>query len=618
MVLAEPATIGLHSAAAICGLGLLITWLGKPRLVLSCLLHPLVFFPGLIGALSLVHMAFSPFPFLSLIGAPETGQGAIWFFDVAVLIAGGILIRKSNKGARVIVMASGISLAGMVIFLLPVFKDMGWFSFNIPDFLAMPVIASSVIVLTFWPIRKPKAFWIIGCVSLLLIVFSRNHAALAIFASVFLFYVLIWWKWPSIASKRVFSALFIVAMPLAMTAAINLAGDPDKLISVSSRKEFQRLAFNALSDQPRRVFTGDGWGQLRELLIRYGAMSDRNVGGSGGKTEWDALKHDWPYSLNILVETFFALGLWGPLICLAWLICVPLFSPRSLKPFVMPYMVVYAGIWAAWFHPPSTVPFLALAFAGNAGRRRPSRLTRKSFPLVLLGVVIGLQTLGAWMVYRDLAVSVAETESHSPDMNTALSTTCPSPFGQYDRGGYLLADLLLGATGRAAAEIAEKGAVSPLVVSRLKRRLCMVKNRLDSRPASLSLKTAFVLAFSRLAFTLTDPSWDTERSTYLPEWKGRLFDILEIAPERSDLAIPYLYWTLEQGDDKEAANMIRKILKRNPEDPVGLWFFGMVSVSKPETRHQGLLNLQRALGAGIERFIVVDPNLKRMIRSYQP
>ncbi|MDY7036043.1 MAG: hypothetical protein SV375_07780, partial [Thermodesulfobacteriota bacterium] len=515
----EPQTIGLHTIAAMCGIGLLIVGMGKPRLMRSSLTHPLVLLPCAIGLLSLAGMTLSPFPFTSLLGSPEMGQGAILFFDVAVLIAGGIVIRTSKKASRVMVISAGVSVIGMIVFLLPVFIKMGWFSFTCNDFLALPLITASVIFLTFWPVQRPRLLWILLCISIPLIFFSENQAALALLPVVGLLYKLLWRRWPQLISGRAFSTLMIVVMPVAVTAVINVAGSNDTFYSLASRREFHRLAANALSEQPHRIITGYGWGHLRELMIKYGTKGDRSIGGPGGKREWDAFKHNHPYTLNILLESFFALGPWGPLLILIWLGCVPFFCPKGLMPFTMPFMVSYAGIWAAWYHPPSLVPFLALAFAGNAGRKRPFRLNPTFFPAFLLLTVICIQAWGSWLVYRDSAACMAEKNLRSIDPSVTSNGHCPSPFGRYDRGGYLLADLLTSATSDVTFDIKRSRAVSPFHADLFKRRLCLVKNRLDDRPASLSLQTAFVLSLSALIFTPADSSWEPERSIYLPEWK---------------------------------------------------------------------------------------------------
>ncbi|MEE8393806.1 MAG: hypothetical protein V3R66_05625 [Rhodospirillales bacterium] len=113
-------------------------------------------------------------------------------------------------------------------------------------------------------------------------------------------------------------------------------------------------------------------------------------------------------------------------------------------------------------------------------------------------------------------------------------------------------------------------------------------------------------------------SWlkpDYENRTAL--WREWIEKMLSQAPERTDTAIGYLAWMLANNQKQETISISNRILKHNPDDPVGLYYSGaaMIGDQDPKTRQLALRRMRAGLEKGIERYIPIDENLKKMILS---
>ena len=148
--------------------------------------------------------------------------------------------------------------------------------------------------------------------------------------------------------------------------------------------------------------------------------------------------------------------------------------------------------------------------------------------------------------------------------------------------------------------------------ARLSRYLCASEARISSG-SSLRLEILGLTVRPELAFTLKQPVLEPLTAEYLRTWRDTLGQFLARAPARTDLAVPYLLWRMQSGQEDEVLQFSRRLLRRNPADAVGLWFSGIVLLAADETAEEGLLRLKRSLEGGIERFMPIDAKLRRQI-----
>jgi hypothetical protein len=128
--------------------------------------------------------------------------------------------------------------------------------------------------------------------------------------------------------------------------------------------------------------------------------------------------------------------------------------------------------------------------------------------------------------------------------------------------------------------------------------------------AGLRLRALSVELRNDLASSLSAPAFDAVRAATLPLWQMRLGELLALAPQRSELAIPFFTLLVNQGNDAATLALANDILRRNANDPVGLWFSGLVHAKSKVEESQGLAQLARALDHGIGRFLPVDANFR--------
>ncbi|MBT8001981.1 MAG: hypothetical protein HN578_03585 [Rhodospirillales bacterium] len=104
----------------------------------------------------------------------------------------------------------------------------------------------------------------------------------------------------------------------------------------------------------------------------------------------------------------------------------------------------------------------------------------------------------------------------------------------------------------------------------------------------------------------------TDKTNSWDKWVGRA---MEVAPHRTDVLIPFFSNLLSKGKTPMLLELTRKILDQNPGDPVGNYYKGaaMVVSSEYDDRLLGMKHLREGLNQGIERYMSIDPKLKKQI-----
>ena len=124
-----------------------------------------------------------------------------------------------------------------------------------------------------------------------------------------------------------------------------------------------------------------------------------------------------------------------------------------------------------------------------------------------------------------------------------------------------------------------------------------------------ALLRAIANAHSALA---SAPATTASKAVFSPEaWRRAVLQLLATAPERYDVALPYMNWLTLHGDTAG----LRDFLARAPDSthPIRSWFAGLVLLEAPQAAIQsrGLALMRHALADGIERFMPVDQTIKR-------
>ena len=132
-------------------------------------------------------------------------------------------------------------------------------------------------------------------------------------------------------------------------------------------------------------------------------------------------------------------------------------------------------------------------------------------------------------------------------------------------------------------------------------------------PDSLKLSISVANILSGLTFAV--PEYTQRFGPIDSAYKESMERVIRRAPRRSDIAIPYFDYLLFHGRDAEALTLANLILARRDNDPVGLWFSGVVMLANPASGGAGLRNLRQSLAFGIRNLMPIDEAIIRGIEQ---
>jgi len=98
-------------------------------------------------------------------------------------------------------------------------------------------------------------------------------------------------------------------------------------------------------------------------------------------------------------------------------------------------------------------------------------------------------------------------------------------------------------------------------------------------------------------------------------WESISLAFNKCVPKRSDMLIPLLNNLTLKAKTNRVKKVVGTLLVRNPEDPVGLWFSGILKLENSSTSQEGLEELKKAYRKGINRFIPISSTLKKQLHS---
>lgn len=622
----EPMMIAYIGSAFFTVLGLLLLSWRRADVVSRFVCHPFVMLPALLGTWSLAVAPWARAPGLSVLGTPEMGQGVVWFLSFAGLTAGAMLVYRIPR-FRKPVACLALAVAWIVALLTlfdrirpPPTDAFRWAPLFFPDYLAFFGIFSTVIALVWLPRQGAWTTVTILASGFAIIVISANWSALALSVAV-VGVSLAANRWfqrtPDPAFRRGLAgvALLIPFVVMAGVAVIAFVmGRVSTAISTSwSRHLLNKMPLQIIPDTPAGLITGHGWGHFADLVIAYGAQEGvRLFGGFSQGPNWDALAFAYFHSHNALVEALLASGIVGFLIAWALPASFPLYARRAVIPVAGAMGILTAGLETVWFQFSLSMPFFAVALGGIAAAPRRTHDLRFARPLTppALALAAALMAFGVWAYARDASDARARIKEDAVLEATPPTTECGNAFSDHGRGGVHLAWAYRNYVLHLGKRIADGNELTAAETERLRFYLCAATGR-DDESSSLRLSVVELIVRSELGFTpIANVPIVRE---HLESWEGRLFQFLAHAPRRSDMAIAYLAWRLTEGREDIALRDAERLLMISPADPVGLWFSGVVLLAKPETAAVGAQRLRRSLDEGIERFMPVDPNIKRRI-----
>ncbi len=620
--------------AATAALGMLILFLGTNRraIVTRVCLHPFVLAPAAMALWSTATAPFATAPGLSLAGSPEIGQGAAWYANLAILTAAAMIvfrIRRRRRLFAVLALVMAFAVTGFTYMAaLPSFPDevRQWAPYLFSDYLAFYGIFIAVILITWTPHISPGKRLLALSAGFLIILLSVNVSAVAISLAVggFVFVLSKTQERLPIPPRPLFAATTLIT-PFLIMAGVTLAAYIGGILRVSSsfwsRYFLNKIAFDATVANPGGLFSGYGWGHFADLLFTHARQKEVSLTSNMMRgTNWDALANTHFHSHNYLVEALLAVGVIGLLIALVYPLLFVLFSRRKYLFLAGGLGLVMAGVETVWFQFALSVPFQAMALGGLANRWRlpaPPGMARILVLCLLVGAIF-LQSFTAW---SQLTVAVKMRAAIDYDIailkgekavNPQAGQNCRTAFDDYGRGGIHLSWALRYFIAVLGKNERKEKPLTAAQIDRLKYYLCAAESYTGEK-ASLRLLAGALNARGDLAFNFKNPAIKEAARSYLMNWQKRLNEYLSRAPKRTDMAISFLTWRLEAGDEDTVRKFSDRILSQDGNDPVALWFSGVVLLKDPGSAKEGIVRLQRSLELGIEQFLKVKMKLKKEI-----
>lgn len=596
---AEPLVVGLHAVSALAACALGLAALRAPAVVLGCWKHPVVVLPLALAAWSALAAPFTGLPWLSLSGAPQSGYGALWQLDMAVLIAAARLVRQDAAlwtRLRQWAVAAVAAVAAVKLFdwawevsggrhlLVWVSSYYGWLGFALPAVALAPGAGR----------RRRLAVW---AVAVAVVVASRSVAALAaLLAGVAVAAWLARRPRPALAGLAVGAALALPSLVIAFVPQVRA------VMSLADRHSLLSMTWAELSAWPWTTWLGGlGWGRTQDMFHRH--LQDSGMRLWDGS--WIFMSSDYFHSHNGLAEALLAVGVPGLLLWLAWPLALAMTAAPDRRAAAAGLAVAWAVMSVLWFPLALSVPLTAVAAAALLPEVRPvaGRARWLALPLPVAGVVVAVAALV--LLRHGMALTAARADL------VGWSAT-PRPLPADPRGGDLAAAAMIRDAFNAMETIPESERARALPAARMMADY--LARRIPETPTVLLPVTGLsMMAQVRMTRSL---AWATDdlapRALTWGEWLDHAW---RLAPGRSDLAIPLFSELAVRGRFDLVQMGTRRLLQRDSRDPVGLYFGGLLTVQRPEpqAKQAGIDMLRASVDAGIERYMPVDPALRRIL-----
>jgi hypothetical protein len=648
----ETASVILHLASGLTALllGALIALGG--RRARGAAVHPVVLAFAGIAALTVLQAALNPLDGFdasrTLHGLIKHGVGGLWHLDVAILIAGYLAVsdRRWRNAYAVSALAAMTLAAGLTL----VFMNKGanpWVPYDFTGWIGIFALLAVAAGLASDERRIRIAAIALGILGLYAGVnATADLAAAAAFAGY------AFWRWRPVAPSSIrrrslavaaFALVgFVVVLPLTtkpLEALATRSVDPVKMRTdgipstnpidhididkkfygtVWSRGWMVRTVLANLAAHPGALAYGRGWGSFPQVQ----AEEMRSVPGRAfpERTEtsslafWDPNRKADFHSHGLLLEALLSLGIPGALLMGFALLSPLIFARRRDVPAAAFLTVSLCIVGGMWFLVNTLAPVLAVALASC------SRLPPKSQRPRMLGTVsiaaafaaVGLSLFFFASILFGISLSERQARYFEP-MDWQIAPPCQAIAGWTAPAREVNVTIF-----RRFVEEGEQSRVPfAWIAQRAKTALnyaCILRDLSDHTADPALLDASLDLRHRLLQASGNFPVIVNMMKVDISYWSDDIRRLLTMAPDRTDVIIPYVSWLILKGDKKEALDAMAKLSPLvMPGDPVGDWLEARrAELTGDVTSHRermaaalrgGIANLIRLRRADTETFL---------------
>ncbi|MGY3581822.1 hypothetical protein ACVIGB_000107 [Bradyrhizobium sp. USDA 4341] len=604
----ETVTVALHFVSGLLAVAIAALALAGDRRAAAALRHPVTLCFAAISGLTVLQAMLSP---IAGFDAPRTlhgligyGIGGLWFLDCAVLFAGYLAIGSDAwRNAHAAAGGAAACLASLLTLAWPPHTASGWLG-PLAILAATPLFAA-----------RPRAMPFLGGAALAVGAAVSESATTWVAIIVATFAVSVIAKGRFALEKDRFRAAAMIsstAFLLGIPAGLALLPEPLELVSTSqitpaimsidgipsvdprdhvsidakpygslwatARKT--RAVVDSLFQNPLYLAIGRGWGAYPDIIAEQLRTIPGRAFASGSETSsrtlWQKTPTDELYSGNLLLESLASLGVAGALL-VGLLLVSPLVwaGPRT----VLPAAFLVIGFAIAVVTGPlrnAAAPFLALAFASvsHIDRRRCCTISRRTVaglasPLAAAGAGISL------VYFASIMLGVANLEYKT---RQAQPLQVPNPELCRPVAGHLIPARDINAA--LFRRFVDQGETEPAPFAWFTRRIlatvnysCIMRDLAEHGAGAAFLVSFLELRHRLLLSSGNFPPIVTALDPEVKHWGDDIAHLLAVAPDRTDLIIPYVSWIVAGGDKDASLAAISAMiaLATDPADPVAAW-----------------------------------------------
>lgn len=544
------------------------------------------------------------------LGTPQSGHGIGWLLTVAAF-ATGVSSLRGRKGPLALVVMSSAGSA-VILMALNRWAPMAWRPQHFTDVGAFNAIFAWMALMAWKPNRRVLAVFAgLGLVGLVIVSDNRS-AYVAVLAGAVGTALAIWMNRKPYG--RGVMALLPVMAAISVTIGVAVFGQYDLLRNVSlslrdtviSRANMMRVVGAELKLEPQALLFGRGWGSFDVALSRSMTLDGVALQplASDEFLFWDAAHRNDFHPHNEVVEATLSGGIPAGIALIMFFGMLAYHAPRRLRVYVVGFSITLAALSCMWFQLPTSVPAFGVA-AGMVGLSRRRGVSGKALRVALgaAGILLVATASVLWL----------RAEAGRREFADTTPKECAPLFAGQAR---IHSVWLIQAQWHRLTEALQSNAPSDEIAAdaiRMRQRLCAA-DIMASAKDGLPLAVEATIIRSDLDIQSWPATALELRAELLRTIKDGLEITLKMAPQRSDLAAPYLSSLLARGREAELVEFVARHLAA--DDPVGLWYSGIVMLNSPETLPSGVKRLQKAMRLGVERFIIIPRDLKRQLAEF--
>lgn len=356
---------------------------------------------------------------------------------------------------------------------------------------------------------------------------------------------------------------------------------------------------------------GRGWGTYDQLLTQnIDLLRVHQYQGDSWDPSWESFMRDQFHSHNVFLEQYVSLGIAGLLLGGYSLYIILTHIRRERLYLASFYLFGMTVLFCTWFQVLGTVTFglLALTLLLDAKSvttpivRALPNSTWKILPVFLIlmpvcGMILGLVSYNIRTTYAP-----RKPEDLVPQSRAFIT----SSFNHLDRlqGYYRVNKILSGWLTFGPAILRDKKAETKDVFDITK----LYTSRLEENIKGKRMPHSRLLAYNLHAMNALHPKL---KKLMKPEdftnWKRFSLEFLDYVPQRASVMHLILGHYLSNGDTKSYLEILDKMERVSPQNPVTLWYRGLHLFQSDLTVNEGVDLMFKALKKGVNNFIPVDP-----------